>query len=77
MWLENYAKKTLLNLKSLHIKVKASIVHHINLNWSLRSCNANIDEIYIFLVERSWRLCGGDFWLITLVSFVTIIIAKE
>ena len=43
-------------------------------NPSLGSCNANMDEIYVFL---SKPFCSGNFWMITVIRFLTIVVAKH
>ena len=47
----NFLHYDFLNIKHLcclGFKVKASVVNHVSFNCSVGSCNANMDEIYIF-----------------------------
>ena len=45
------------------VKVEASIVGHVHLTAHEGTNNADMDEIYIFLGERSQGLCMG-WWLV-------------
>jgi hypothetical protein len=56
-------------------KVEAPIVDKVHLTCSLGLCNADKDDIYIFLGKQSLCSCGGGLWLITLKRVLTLVAA--
>ena len=58
-------------------KVVTSRVEHVHSTLSLGSCNAHIDEIYNFSVNKVEVLCDGNLWLITFIRVLTIVVAQR
>jgi len=58
------------------LKVKASIVHHVNLAVDKCTYKTNMDAIYN--MQGKWNECpsDGNLWSITLIRILTIIVAK-